>query len=246
MDMSALIRDARFSAAPLLLVKTQSNGLDGQHSRGAQLQDALHVGEQGTQGRNVNVQSSPPPMTHDEFEQSLGERLDAMRREAREQGLREGRERGYADARKEESAQLEAMAALVRGARDSLKHGIEGLSELGAEIVFEAVLKMVGQIGTDREGITAIIRQVIHGAKDRSRLFVRVRKADLEWIVTHRNDLLEGLDAGNVEFVADDRVTLGGCILETPVGNLDGRLETQLASLRDILLSTKLQSESDR
>ena len=72
---------------------------------------------------------------------------------------RDGRERGYAEVRKEHSAQLEAMAAFVHAARDKLEQDIAGLTELGVEIVFQAIMKIVGQLGTDREGIAAIVRE---------------------------------------------------------------------------------------
>jgi flagellar assembly protein FliH len=42
-----------------------------------------------------------------------------------------------------------------------------------------------------------------------------------------------------VEIAADDRVELGGCLLETPSGTLDSRLEVQLANLRRTLLEAR-------
>ena len=43
-------------------------------------------------------------------------------------------------------------------------------------------------------------------------------------------------DTARLELVADERVELGGCLIETDGGTLDGRLETQLKRLRDTLL----------
>jgi flagellar biosynthesis/type III secretory pathway protein FliH len=39
--------------------------------------------------------------------------------------------------------------------------------------------------------------------------------------------------------LSDDRVLLGGCLIETSGGTLDGRLETQMQQLRDTLLAAR-------
>jgi flagellar biosynthesis/type III secretory pathway protein FliH len=39
--------------------------------------------------------------------------------------------------------------------------------------------------------------------------------------------------------VPDERVALGGCLIDSPGGTLDGRLETQLQRLREVLVATR-------
>src|SRR6266542_2940076 len=85
----------------------------------------------------------------------------------------------------------------------------------------------------------AAAREAVRRARDRSRLIVRVSPADFDVIRQNRDEILEGLEAGHVEIAADDRVELGGCLLETPSGNLDSRLEVQLANLRRTLLEAR-------
>lgn len=184
-------------------------------------------------------------MSLSELERTFEAQLTQLRIEAREEGIREGREVGHAEVRKAQSVQLEAMAEFVRAARERLERDIDGLADVAIEVVFEAVAKILGQSCADSQGTAAIVRELVRGAKDRSRLVARVHKSDLAWICAHEDSILEASDAGSVEFVADDRVVLGGCILETPVGSIDGRLETQFASLRDVLLTARAEREAD-
>lgn len=232
--MSGLIRGPKFAGPPLVLTRDGATGI------APHLQEVSSLADAGGPEPAVPPE---PRMTYAEFEESLGERLDAMFDEAREQGLKEGREQGRQEAEAAHAEQLEAMAGFLREARRSLEKEVVGLAEVGSEIVYEAVIKMLGQAGQSPEGVAAIVREVIRGAKDRSRLLVRVRRADLAWIQQSRDRILDGIDTGSVEFVADDRVILGGCILETPMGNLDGRLETQLAGLRELLLTARHHAE---
>jgi flagellar assembly protein FliH len=232
--MSGLIRDARFAGSPLVLTRA---GATVQPLKAESSMPAPEIRE-----LPVNAE---PRMTYAEFEQSLGERLDAMMEEARAQGLEEGRAQGLAEVEAAQAEQLEAMATFIRDARGSLEKDVLGVADLASEIVYEAVIKILGQASLSPEGASTVVREIVQRAKDRSRLLVRVRRTDLEWIRRHQERVLDGLDAGRVEFVADDRVILGGCILETPTGNLDGRLETQLAGLRDLLLTARLHPESE-
>jgi flagellar assembly protein FliH len=186
--------------------------------------------------------AAQPPIveiSYEEYKQRFAAELDAERHEAREKGLREGREAGLAKALSEHASQLQALATVVRSARTRLEEGIGDLADVGAEIAFEAACKVLGQALADRDGIIAAVREAVRRARDRSRLIVRVSPADFDLIRDNRVKILEGLDAGRVEIAADDRVELGGCLLETPSGTLDSRLEVQVANLRRTLLEAR-------
>jgi len=185
--------------------------------------------------------AAPPvvEVSYGEYKQRFAAELDAQRHEAHETGSREGREAGLAKVLSERASQLQALATVVRSSRTRLEEGIEDLADVGAEIVFEAVCKVLGRALAEREGVIAAAREAVRRARDRSRLIVRVSPADFDVIRQNRDEILEGLEAGHVEIAADDRVELGGCLLETPSGNLDSRLEVQLANLRRTLLEAR-------
>jgi flagellar biosynthesis/type III secretory pathway protein FliH len=179
--------------------------------------------------------SSPPP-TIDELRILFSDELHSLREQATEQGYTEGLKTGRAEAQQQYSESVARLERAVAMLGDSLHKGIDGLTEIGAEVVFEAVTKIIGRSYIDRSGVTDVVKEVIRQAKDRSRLLIRVNPADYRELMGEREQLVEGLNAQHIEFAADDRVELGGCLLETPSGNLDGRLEVQLQQLRDTLL----------
>jgi flagellar biosynthesis/type III secretory pathway protein FliH len=184
------------------------------------------------------IPSSPPP-TMDELRILFSDELRGLREQAAEQGYTEGVTTGRAEAQQQYSDSVARLERVVAMLGDSLHKGIDGLTEIGAEVVFEAVAKIIGRSYIDRSGVTDVVKEVIRQAKDRSRLLIRVNPADYRELMGEREPLVEGLNAQHIELAADDRVELGGCLLETPSGNLDGRLEVQLQQLRDTLLSAR-------
>jgi flagellar biosynthesis/type III secretory pathway protein FliH len=66
---------------------------------------------------------------------------------------------------------------------------------------------------------------------------VRVHPDDLPAVETRRAALEAGAPAATLELIADEAVQRYGCVIETPQGQVDARLETQLAALERALTS---------
>lgn len=253
--MNSIIKTMRLDDRPIVLHRPKpSENLPCADSEGRVDERSANPGGEPVAPADVSGSSyeheEPVPderMTYEEFKQRFEEELLAWRREARqdgvERGLAEGRERAAAEYAEE----LAALASLVAAARASLDRAVDGLAEIGVEIVWEAVCKIIGQTMTDRDAVVAVVQEVVRRTKDRAQLVVRVSPTDWTIIAERRAQLLEGLNAGAVDIVADERVELGGCLVETRTGGLDGRLEVQLDRLREILIHTKgaMSSETE-
>jgi len=74
----------------------------------------------------------------------------------------------------------------------------------------------------DRTVIEDMCRQAIEQVSQARRIAVRVNPGD--------SDALEGIRAP-VTIVPDASITSGGCVVETDLGTVDGRLETRLEAL---------------
>jgi flagellar assembly protein FliH len=196
----------------------------------------------------VSVAATPaasPVLSYEEYEHRLGEKLEQMKQTAIEQGHAEGLQAAQDEVRAEYAAELDGLRALIQSARSTFDRQLDGVTEIAAEIVFEAVTKIIGNTYAEQQGVVAVVREVVRHAKDRSRLVIRVNPRDLAILNACITDMASGMSADNVDVVADDRVDMGGCLLETPAGNLDGRLEIQLQQLRDSLVNARLR-QTDR
>lgn len=182
----------------------------------------------------------------DRPDSNLAKDQETPNEQAWEQGYADGHRTGLEAGEALYREKIEALGTILQSASQGLEDGIKGTEDAIVEVAFEAITKTLGRAMTTREGIAAIVKEVITHAKDREYLVVRVAPRQVAFLKQESATLLNG-SAGKIELVADDRVELGGCLLETSGGSLDGRLEVQLQQLRDTLLTAKGRvDEADR
>ncbi len=168
----------------------------------------------------------------------LDEGLESAAAEARARGYEEGVEQGKAEALREARDQAAAAARAIAAVSERAAREIDGLHDLVVGIAFETVCKLLGARAVERDAVAGMVREVVARVKHDEAILVRLHPQDCA--------LLRGLvaDPGEAlpfkaELVADDKVALGGCIVETEGGLLDGRIETQLERLRGTLLQAR-------
>jgi len=165
------------------------------------------------------------------------EALDELRRQAAQEGYREGLERGEREAQAslaEEQASLaretERLRGLAASVDEALERAIGGAEDAMVEIAFAAVCKVLGEAAASEEGVRAMVQQAMREVRAKENMVLRVAPADYERLAKLSNG-----EGARLELVADERVTLGGCLIETAGGTLDARLEVQLRQLVDTL-----------
>lgn len=156
--------------------------------------------------------------------------------EGRVSGEQEGRETGYAAGMQAARVDIEAQIVDLRTRANALLEQLhterttlrEAAESDIVELVFTAICRIAGEGAINRDGARAMIRHAIQQASPARVLRVRVHPDDLGW-------LSAAPVGGDPEWVGDDAVTLGGCIVETDAGTLDARLEAQLRAVSTAL-----------
>jgi len=102
--------------------------------------------------------------------------------------------------------------------------------------------RIVGrEIEKSDKTIVEIVSTALQNARQQEKLTVRVNPKDLPALEKQTKNLGSGR-IQFIDFVADPRVASTGCMIESEVGTIDARLETQLRVLERALLS---QSEGE-
>lgn len=188
---------------------------------------------------------------HDQaLEQGYRAALAKGHEEGRQHGLAEGRKAGEETAAREARAAADVVAerlARLDGLLSGIPRAIEArLAMVGDDMValcHGVICRILGNGITTRDGVAAAVRQAIAdatgtaspAATGRSTLAVHLHPRDLQLLRGDNGAPVLG-EAMSVEWVADEGVGLGGCIVRSDEGSLDARLETQLAELRAALL----------
>jgi flagellar assembly protein FliH len=155
--------------------------------------------------------------------------LEALRRQAVEDGYRDGRDAGEKAARAEFAAERQSLQSLARSLGEALERGIAGAEDAMVEIAFAAVCKVLGAAAASEAGVRAMVREAMREVRQKERIVVRVSPRE------HAVLQAELAAEAAVEVAADERVAAGGCLVETAGGTLDARLEVQLRQLLDTL-----------
>ena len=81
-----------------------------------------------------------------------------------------------------------------------------------------------------------LIAEALQLAQGASSIVLRLHPMDVQDIEAHSDDWRQLLsNPANLKVIPDPGITRGGCLLETPDGEIDGRIETQLARIAEEL-----------
>lgn len=166
-----------------------------------------------------------------------GERAMAS---AREEGFKEGYAAGYEEGRKAAEAIINE-AAQIREFLDSRRNTLYRDAEeeiLG--LVLEISKKILGEeINNNQNSIILLIKQALEKCAFKNKLSIRVAPEDYEYVRENKAGicrLVEGLS--DIDVISDPSLGKGGCIVETPSGEINAGVDVQIRELEKIFLFT--------
>ena len=161
--------------------------------------------------------------------------------QGKETGLKEGYQRGRAETSAEYEKQIDdiqgEMETFLKNLDDSKREIFYNAEHILLRLCREIVKKIISsEVTTNQDVILSVLKKAISYIGDRERLVVRIAPDDLE-TVTGRKDfwvpVTERLT--NVVIEADERVSRGGCIIESNSGIADARLGVQFEELMNLV-----------
>ncbi|WP_459569034.1 FliH/SctL family protein [Cupriavidus sp. 8B] len=182
--------------------------------------------------------------------------LQIGKEDGHKQGLIEGRAAGQLEAqaiaRREVGERLDQLDRLLSAIPSEIGARLDRAEGDMAALCFEVVCRMIGEAAVELEGVRCMVRNAVSQTASRRLVAIHVHPRDLEALQGDAN-LKTWLSGRNeegrapVQWIADDQVRLGGCIVRAPEGSLDARLETQLAVLHDVVSRRAMhQSQSSK
>lgn len=168
---------------------------------------------------------------------------DSLREEAKtvgkEEGVAAGREEGAAQIREEEKQiLLDANAKaekIMQDAKEASHAYVLQAEDQIAAIAMDIADKVLPQHFIDvPQIILPLIRKALLKVKEQPEVIIRVAPGDYDLVLLARSEfqtMLEGSSAV-LEVRSDEHLDPGACVLETPNGNVDARVATQLEIIR--------------
>jgi flagellar assembly protein FliH len=117
---------------------------------------------------------------------------------------------------------LEKQIAELISFKAVLNKRYEALSIELALIFSEAII--LRECNQNKEILEAMIRKALEACVERGGIVIKVRPEDAKYV--------EGLASGRFQIIKDESLKEPGFVIETNLGDIDGRLSTQIEELR--------------
>ena len=171
------------------------------------------------------------------------DQIEKDREEARkaghDEGFSAGKEAGEAVAReemKELIRQTNAKAEkTLRDAHDAMRDYLMQAEDVIVSIAMTAVERVLPQHFIDvPQMVLPIVRDAIERVKDQKEIVVHVPPDSYDFVLMARDELRGLLTSGdsNLTITSDEGLKPGDCLVETPNGSVDARLQTQIEQLK--------------
>jgi len=208
--------------------------------------------------RSLAGETEPPEVTAMRYEAEQAAReliaqaytqVQAIEDKARQKGYKAGYQQGDQDGRHdaeqtvkqqalaEKTVYQEDIATFIAHIEAERQRAWDAMEPQIMSMVFDLAKHVIKQeIEVSREVALSVVRNALRRVADAGTLRIRVNAEDLQTIRGKREELLTLVDnIRHVEIIEDRRVGTGGCIIETDNGNIDARIETQLAEAASLL-----------
>jgi flagellar biosynthesis/type III secretory pathway protein FliH len=169
----------------------------------------------------AEVKPEPPPPPPPTAEDLARKAFDDAYVEGEKAGYDMGMRRAELLAKR-----LEKQIEEVTRFKKTLEDKYEKLAVDLAIVFAEAII--LAECTRKRELIAGMIKKALEVCEGRGEIVVRVRGEDVRHI--------EGVGRDNIKIIADDTLGEPGFIIETSVGDIDGRMSSQIEELKNAVI----------
>ncbi len=144
----------------------------------------------------------------------------------------EERKKGFAKGEEEGKAKL--AEHMMESISKSI-HNLEAFEEQVIDIVMKALTRILGEMD-DKEKITRVVKQSLALVRNQKRVALKVNPSDARILEAEVDEVLKSFPGiGYIDVIADNRIPVGSCMLETDIGVVDARLDVQVEAIRKSL-----------
>lgn len=175
---------------------------------------------------------------------------EALKAQAREEGHKEGYAAGEAAGRQQAEADMaERIQAANAQAEKTLRDAKDATADYLAQaeddvtrIALAVVEKILPQHFIDvPQVILPLVEKALEKVKDQKEIAIHVAPAVYDLVLMARDEFRSRLQGAGADLtiVSDESLSPGDCVIETPNGSVDARLQTQIELIRQAIQEVK-------
>jgi flagellar assembly protein FliH len=166
--------------------------------------------------------------------------------QARQEGYAAGYEAGKQAAMEEERERVERAGRLLEQAHSEKERIINEAEPFLVGLSTEIARKIIGrELAAAPEQVLAMVGEVLRRSRVHGEITVCVNHRFYDFVAENRAELLALLDGqAELSIIPDYSVQDEGCVIRTPLGSVDAKIDTQLKEIKQVLLEIARGSEA--
>ncbi|WP_179295401.1 flagellar assembly protein FliH [Bacillus sp. FJAT-45350] len=171
-----------------------------------------------------------------------------LKEQAKEQGFQEGYQIGQQEGQHSFDNLIAEAQNVVESAKDDYFKTIKNAEPIIIQLAMKVSKKIIGQsLSQDEDCWKHVLEQVINEVREHEHIKIYVppkwyeltlkKKEELESMLPHRQELY---------IYPDNKLYSDGCIIETPFGQIDATIDSQLNEIRIQLLEKLKEERNER
>ncbi len=163
--------------------------------------------------------------------------LDALFHQHFEKGYKDGYDAAGQELVKEYDSQLEAeklnFENFMKHVDNMMLNYDKAFENTIIDLAFKISEKIIRREIVRETNISAVLKEAVRKVIGTNNILIKLNPGDYEKI-NKDNSQNKFLDESlaKINFQTDERIECGGCVIETDIGNVDARINTQLAELK--------------
>ena len=179
----------------------------------------------------------------DRMREETKQECEELREDARQAGHAEGLQQGMEEGKKQAQQEMadtiqqanKKAEKTLKDAKDATSYYLAKAEDDVTSIALAVVEKILPQHFIDvPQIILPLVQQALEKVKDQKEINIHVAPAVYDLVLMARDEFRSRLSGAGAELsvTSDESLVPGDCVIETPNGNVDARLQTQIELIR--------------
>lgn len=161
--------------------------------------------------------------------------------EAYKQGFEEGKIAAFNELEKEFTKRLalrsEQFEDYIKSINEKIEEYERSLENILLELAFLFSEKIIKREIAKESTIVEAIKSSANKLAGAVKIVIKLNPQDYEFIKETNSNILSGESFSKIVFEKDDKIAAGGCIVESEIGNVDARINSQFSELKQKIFS---------
>lgn len=184
--------------------------------------------------KQVGIHQLESEANEDQINERVLERMKEIEekgyKEGYELGLADGREKAFQEAQVEFAQRLASLDQLLGAIENQRKQILVDNEEQFIGLLFQIAKKIsMRDLSEHRGAVVEILKNLVEEMNADEKITAHVSMADLEFINAIKDKTSRKIEKiKKIKFVDDERITPGGCVMETGFGSVDASVEERV------------------